>query len=73
MLLHKFIRSCHKRSYIIYIGHLNEFKLANFVDTVDCFVAVACPNNRECYFPTKDDNYLKPVVSPFEVLAALAP
>jgi len=69
--LHQLIRTYGKRSYIIYVGHLNEFKLANFVDTVDCFVAVACPNSRSGHFPCKRDNYIKPVVSPAEVLVAL--
>ncbi|KAG8346004.1 putative diphthamide synthesis protein [Trypanosoma vivax] len=71
MLLHKLLRARGRRAYVIYIGHLNEFKLANFVDTVDCFVAVACPNSREGHFPDKKDNFPKPVVSPVEVLLAL--
>lgn len=69
--LHQLIRAYGKRSYIIYVGHLNEFKLANFVDTVDCFVAVACPNSRSGHFPCKRDNFMKPVVAPAEVLVAL--
>lgn len=73
MRLHKLIRMHKKRSYIIFIGHLNEFKLSNFVDSVDCFVVVACPNSRESHFPQKSDSYMKPVVSPAEVLIALAP
>lgn len=60
-----------RRAYIIYIGHLNEFKVANFVDSIDCFVAIACPNARECHFPGKRDGYLKPVVTPCELLIAL--
>eukprot|EP00796_Vickermania_ingenoplastis_P008423 gene8423-5903_t len=72
MQLHKLIRLSQKRSYIIYVGHLNEFKLSNFVDTVDCFVAVACPNSRASHFPQKSDGYMKPVVSPAEVLIALS-
>lgn len=70
--LQKLLRLHNKRSYIIYVGHLNEFKLANFVDCVDCFVVVACPNSRESHFPQKSDGYMKPVVSPAEVLIALA-
>lgn len=73
MRLQKLLRLHNKRSYIIYVGHLNEFKLANFVDCVDCFVAVACPNCRESHFPQKSDGFMKPVVSPAEVLIALAP
>lgn len=71
MLLHKLLRAHGKRSYIIYIGHLNEFKIANFVDTVDCFVTIACPNSREGHFPEKKDGFPKPIVSPVEVLLAL--
>lgn len=71
-LLHKLLRLHKKRAYIIYVGHLNEFKLSNFVDTVDCFVAVACPNSRESHFPLKSDGYMKPVVSPVEVIIALS-
>jgi len=70
-LLKKLIRKSGRRAYIIYVGHLNEYKLANFVDSMDCFVAVSCPNARECHFPTKSDNYIRPVVSPAEILIAL--
>jgi diphthamide synthase subunit DPH2 len=69
--LHQLIRAYGKRSYVIYVGHLNEFKLANFVDTVDCFVAVACPYSRQSHFPEKRDNFMKPIVSPAELLVAL--
>lgn len=71
MRLHRLLRLYKKRAYIIYVGHLNEFKLSNFVDTVDCFVAVGCPNSRESYFPQKSDGFMKPVVSPAEILIAL--
>ncbi|ORC91584.1 putative diphthamide synthesis protein [Trypanosoma theileri] len=71
MLLHKLLRAYGKRSYIIYIGHLNKYKIANFVDTVDCFVSIACQNSREGYFPSKEDEFSKPIVSPIEVLLAL--
>ncbi|GET91996.1 hypothetical protein, conserved [Leishmania tarentolae] len=69
--LHKLLRAYGKRSYVIYVGHLNEFKLANFVDTVDCFVVVACPYSRQSHFTEKRDGFLKPIVSPAEVLVAL--
>ncbi|RNF13037.1 putative diphthamide synthesis protein [Trypanosoma conorhini] len=71
MLLHRLLRAHGKRAYIIYIGHLNKYKIANFVDTVDCFVSIACPNSRESHFPTKEDDFSKPIVSPIEVLLAL--
>jgi hypothetical protein len=60
-----------KRAYIIYIGHLNEFKLANFVDSVDCFCVIACPNSRIAHFSAKSDGILKPLVSPAEVAVGL--
>ncbi|CAG9580868.1 conserved hypothetical protein [Leishmania major strain Friedlin] len=69
--LHQLLRAHGKRSYMIYVGHLNEFKLANFVDTVDCFVAVACPYSRQSHFTEKRDGFMKPIVSPAEVLVAL--
>ncbi|KAG5469170.1 hypothetical protein LSCM4_02568 [Leishmania orientalis] len=69
--LHQLIRAYGKRSYVIYVGHLNEFKLANFVDTIDCFVAVACPYSRQSHFPDREDGFMKPIVSPAEVLVAL--
>ncbi|KAK7201353.1 putative diphthamide synthesis protein [Novymonas esmeraldas] len=69
--LHQLLRAYGKRSYVIYVGHLNEFKLANFVDTVDSFVAVACPYSRQSHFPEKKDGFMKPIVSPAELLVAL--
>ncbi|KAG5469526.1 hypothetical protein LSCM1_02749 [Leishmania martiniquensis] len=69
--LHQLIRAYGKRSYVIYVGHLNEFKLANFADTLDCFVAVACPYSQQSHFPEKEDGFMKPIVSPAEVLVAL--
>lgn len=71
MLIHQLLRGYGKRAYIIYIGHLNEYKIANFVDTVDCFVVIACPNSRESHFPEKSDGFSKPIVSPVEVVLAL--
>ncbi|EKF29960.1 diphthamide synthesis protein, putative [Trypanosoma cruzi marinkellei] len=71
ILLHQLLRAHGKRAYIIYIGHLNKYKIANFVDTVDCFVSIACPNSREGHFPAKEDDFPKTVVSPIEVLVAL--
>jgi diphthamide biosynthesis protein 2 len=60
-----------RRAYILFVGHLNQYKVANFADCIDCFVAIACPNSKECHFPTKEDAYLKPVASPSELLIAL--
>ncbi|ESL05665.1 hypothetical protein TRSC58_06677 [Trypanosoma rangeli SC58] len=71
MLLYRFLRAHGKRTYIIYVGHLNKYKIANFVDTVDCFVLISCPNSRESHFPAKEDEFSKPIVSPIEVILAL--
>ena len=60
-----------KRCYVLYIGHINEFKVANFVDTVDCFCIIACPNSRVAHFPSKADNFMKPMVEPSEIVEAL--
>jgi hypothetical protein len=60
-----------KRAYIIFVGHLNQYKLANFVDSVDCFCVIACPNSRIAHFTTKADNIMKPLASPIEVAIAL--
>jgi diphthamide synthase subunit DPH2 len=64
-------RIAKKRCYVIYIGHINEFKLANFVDSVDCFCVIACPNSRSAHFPSKSDNFMKPLVQPSEIAEAL--
>lgn len=74
--LKRCIRACStesqpRRAYILFVGHLNQYKVANFADSIDCFVAIACPNSKECHFPTKEDGYLKPVASPAELLIAL--
>ena len=60
-----------KRAYIIYVGHLNEFKIANFADSLDVMVGISCPDSREVHFTAKDDNFMKPMVSIGEVLIAL--
>lgn len=71
-LVKKLIRKhSNKRVYMIYIGHLNEFKVANFADTVDCFVVIACPNSTISHFPQKHDNFMKPLIAPVEVLIAM--
>lgn len=60
-----------KRAYIVFVGHLNQYKLANFVDSVDCFCVIACPNSRAAHFTAKADGIMKPLVAPVEVAIAL--
>lgn len=56
-----------KRVYVVFIGHLNEFKLANFADSIDLFVSLACPNSRPANFAKKEDNFNVPLLFPAEV------
>ncbi|KAF8345163.1 putative diphthamide synthesis protein-domain-containing protein [Amanita rubescens] len=55
-----------KKSYTICVGRLNPAKLANFLE-IECFVLVACPENS--LIEAKD--FLRPIVTPFELKAAL--
>ncbi|KZW01803.1 diphthamide biosynthesis protein [Exidia glandulosa HHB12029] len=57
-----------KKVYTLAVGKLNPAKLANFPD-VGCFVLVACPQTS--VVDARD--YFAPVVTPFELLLALAP
>ena len=70
-ILSKLIRKSGRRCYIVYIGHVNEAKIANFSDTIDAFVVISCPHSRQAQFPQKDDNFMKPLCSPIEALIAL--
>lgn len=57
-----------KKTYTLAVGKLNPAKLANFPD-VGAFVLVACPQTS--LVDSRD--YFAPVVTPFELLLALAP
>lgn len=65
--LQTLLRSGGKRVYVVFIGHLNEYKLANFVDSIDVFVSLACPNSRPAFFASKEDNFNVPLLFPAEV------
>ena len=69
--LSKLIRRSGRKCYIVYIGHINEYKIANFSDSIDAFVVISCPHSRQAQFPQKDDNFMKPLCSPIEALIAL--
>lgn len=66
--LRQALTRAHKKTYTFAVGKLNPAKLANFTD-VGCFVLVACPQTS--VIDTRD--YFAPVVTPFELLLALAP
>ncbi|KAH7097237.1 putative diphthamide synthesis protein-domain-containing protein [Auriculariales sp. MPI-PUGE-AT-0066] len=57
-----------KKTYTLAVGKLNPAKLGNFPD-IGCFVLVACPQTS--IVDSRD--YMSPVVTPFELLRALAP
>lgn len=59
------VKDAGKKSYTFVVGKLNVAKLANFLE-VDVFVLVACPQNT--LVDSKD--FLKPVVTPFEMEVA---
>lgn len=59
------VKDAGKKSYTFVVGKLNVAKLANFME-VDVFVLVACPQNT--LVDSKD--FLKPVVTPFEMEVA---
>ncbi|CAN8065523.1 unnamed protein product [Agarophyton chilense] len=55
-----------KRPYVILVGKPNPVKLANYPE-IDVFVLVACPLNGLI----DDKEYLRPIVTPFELEAAV--
>jgi len=74
-----------KKSFTVCVGKPNPSKLANFA-AIECFVLIACPENsiiddkaryliRPHFFINSfyyDQDYLQPVVTPFELIAALS-
>lgn len=60
-----------RRAYVIYVGCINPQKLANFADSLDCFVVIACAASQVANFGKKSDGFMKPLVSPVEALLAL--
>eukprot|EP01112_Ceratiomyxa_fruticulosa_P017125 TRINITY_DN5275_c0_g2_i1.p1 TRINITY_DN5275_c0_g2~~TRINITY_DN5275_c0_g2_i1.p1 ORF type:complete len:550 (-),score=118.60 TRINITY_DN5275_c0_g2_i1:24-1673(-) len=62
----KLITDSHRKYYVIVVGKLNEFKLANFSE-IDIFVLVACPENSL----VDNKKYYRPVITPFELDIAL--
>ncbi|KAH9933986.1 diphthamide biosynthesis protein [Epithele typhae] len=66
--LRNVISRAHKKSYTISVGKPNPAKLANFLE-IECFVLVACPENS--LLDAKE--FLRPIVTPYELEAALQP
>ncbi len=62
------IRRRGKRAYVFLVGKPNVPKLANFPE-VDVFVLVACPENSL----VTSREYLRPIVTPYELDLALNP
>ncbi|RKP12337.1 diphthamide biosynthesis protein [Piptocephalis cylindrospora] len=60
------IRAAGRKSYLFVMGKLNVAKMANFPD-VDAFVLVACPETSL----VDSKEYLKPIVTPYELELAL--
>lgn len=68
-LLRKRIADAGKKSYTIVVGKLNPAKLANFAE-IDGWVVVGC---WESGLVEEDSSFFKPVITPFEMEAALLP
>ncbi|KAL2257611.1 hypothetical protein VTK26DRAFT_9409 [Humicola hyalothermophila] len=67
--LRKMIAAAGKKSYTVVVGKLNAAKLANFAE-VDGWVVVGC---WESALVDDDAGFYRPVVTPFELRAALMP
>ncbi|KAJ2499692.1 Diphthamide biosynthesis protein 2 [Coemansia sp. RSA 1972] len=65
--LKQLIRRAGKKLYVFVVGKLNVAKLANFPE-IEAYVLVACPENS--LVDSKD--FYQPVVTPYELLLALA-
>ncbi|KAI8995264.1 diphthamide biosynthesis protein [Trametes punicea] len=77
--LRDIIKKAHKKSYTISVGKPNPAKLANFLE-IECFVLVACPENslldakaRPELLPSIKPEFLRPIVTPYELEVALRP
>ncbi|KAJ3087794.1 Diphthamide biosynthesis protein 2 [Quaeritorhiza haematococci] len=69
--LQRLIRAHHKKPYLFSVGKPNPAKLGNFLE-VDVFVLVACPESTlhiQAHEQSKE--YLRPIVTPFELQLAL--
>ncbi|KAI8811462.1 putative diphthamide synthesis protein-domain-containing protein [Cladochytrium replicatum] len=64
--LKSLIKKSGRKPYVLAVGKPNPAKLANFLE-IDVFVLVACPENS--LLDTKE--FLKPIVTPFELTLAL--
>lgn len=82
--IRKILAQAQKKSYTISVGKLTPSKLANFLE-IECFVLVACPENslidsKVCRYPlyrkfgrlTVLQEFLKPIITPFELEMAIS-
>ncbi len=56
-----------RKWYTFVVGKINPPKLANFLE-IDCFVYIACPETTSTI---DSKEYLRPIVTPFELEVAL--
>jgi diphthamide biosynthesis protein 2 len=63
------IKAAGKKYYLISVGKLNPAKLANFLE-IDAFILIACHENSLMQRDV-DKEFLKPIITPFELMAAL--
>ncbi|KAH7354004.1 diphthamide biosynthesis protein 2 [Plectosphaerella cucumerina] len=68
-LLRRRIADAGKKSYTVVVGKLNPAKLANFAE-IDGWVVVGC---WESGLVEEDSGFYRPVITPFEMEAALLP
>jgi diphthamide biosynthesis protein 2 len=65
--LRRLLRKHQKKSYTMAVGKLNPSKLGNFLE-VECWILVACGENS---IVEGSKDFLKPIVTPWEVEVAL--
>ncbi|KAE9551624.1 hypothetical protein FO519_005152 [Halicephalobus sp. NKZ332] len=67
--IRKLCKEASKKLYVLSIGKVNEPKLSNFANDIDCFILLSCP-----FGIILDTNeFFKPIVSLFEAEIALNP
>ena len=67
--IRKLCKEVNKKLYVLSIGKINEPKLSNFANDIDCFILLSCPFG--VILDTND--FFKPIVSLFEAEIALNP
>lgn len=62
-------KEAQKKLYVLSIGKVNEPKLSNFANDIDCFILLSCPFG----IILDANDFFKPIVSLFEAEIALNP